>query len=174
METVCKNVVVEPELLPTSRDDVGGNTAEKARLDIAAVGLWSPCEKSYFDVRITHPNAESQVKKSIKEILLDHEKQKKNSYNDRVIHVERGSFTPLVFLTTGGMGNECDRVNKRLADLIARKKGERYADVVTHIRTRLRFALLRATIISLRGVRGRQNVEGERKLDELDFNLINC
>ena len=37
----------------------------------------------------------------------DHEKEKKRLYNSRVIEVEHGTFTPLVFSTTGGMSREC-------------------------------------------------------------------
>ena len=35
-----------------------------------------------------------------------------------------GSFTPLVFGTNGGMGNECQRFLKHLADKIAQKDTE--------------------------------------------------
>ena len=45
-------------------------------------------------------------------------------------------------------------VNK-VADLIARKKKERYCDVVRHVRTRIRFAMLRSSLIALRGYRGK-------------------
>jgi len=34
----------------------------------------------------------------------------------RVIDIEKSSFNPLVFATTGGMAPECNRVNKRLAE----------------------------------------------------------
>jgi len=34
------------------------------------------------------------------------------------------TFTPLVFTTTGGMGEECKRLHNRLAELVAAKKGE--------------------------------------------------
>ena len=47
---------------------------------------------------------------------------KKNKYGERVLESEKGSFTPLVFNTSGGMGPECARLNKRLAELIAIKK----------------------------------------------------
>jgi hypothetical protein len=38
------------------------------------------------------------------------------------------------------MGPECASIYKRLADLIAQKWNERYAAVIDHIRTGLRFA----------------------------------
>ena len=37
-----------------------------------------------------------------------------------------GSFTPLVFGTNGGKGNECQRFLKHLADKIAQKDTEPY------------------------------------------------
>ena len=37
-----------------------------------------------------------------------------------------GSFTPLVFGTNGGMGNECQRFLKHVADKIAQKDTEPY------------------------------------------------
>ena len=66
----------------------------------------------------------------------------------------------MVFTTSGGMGSECERVNKRLAELLAKKRNESYGDVIKYIRNRLRFALLRATVIAVRGTRGIA-VEGE-------------
>ena len=54
---------------------------------------------------------------------------------------------------------EQSRVNKRLAELTAMKTGESYSLVIKHIRTRVRFALLHATLIAVRGVRGRWREE---------------
>ena len=38
-------------------------------------------------------------------------------YASMVLEVEQGSFTPLVFTTTGGMAGECMRYHSRLAEL---------------------------------------------------------
>ena len=52
MKQVCHDVRVEPELIPVEAlDYVGGNTSEKARLDISARGLFGPFQKTMFDVR---------------------------------------------------------------------------------------------------------------------------
>ena len=102
-----------------------------------------------------------------------HEKQKRDQYLDRVINVEKASFTPLVFSTTGGMAPECIRTNKRIATLIALKTGEKYCHVVSHIRTRLRFALLRACLIAVRGFRGKSPMSGgESDLSDISYELI--
>ncbi len=46
-------------------------------------------------------------------------------YNQRVTDIEQGTFTPLIFTKTGGMGEECEKYHSRLAELIATNKGER-------------------------------------------------
>ena len=96
--------------------------------------------------------------------------EKKNSYVDRVLNVEKGTFTPLIFSATGGMGGEASRFYKRLAEKIASKSGQRYSDTIGFIRRRLRFDLLRTTVISLRGFRGKVNAE-PAEVDSLDLNL---
>ena len=61
-----------------------------------------------------------------KQIYRLHENEKKRSYSRRVLDIEHGSFTPLVFTSTCGMGPECLRFHSRLAELIADKNGEHY------------------------------------------------
>ena len=63
-----------------------------------------------------------------------HENEKKRQYSSRVLDIEHGTFTPLVFTTTGGMGQECLRYHSRLAELIALKKGEQYVKTISWIR----------------------------------------
>ena len=104
--------------------------------------------------------------------MHENEREKKLLYNDRIINTERGTFTPLVFSTTGGMAPECARMNKRLAELIATKKGEAYSQVMQHIRTRLRFALLRCTLVAIRGSRGKvHGPEEEVAISDISFNF---
>jgi len=108
------------------------NTDDNARLDISATELWNSCEKMFFDIRISHPTSQSYSGKSLAEIYQQHEKEKKDKYNQRVIDIEKSSFNPLVFTTIGGMAPECNRVNKRLAEKIAEKRREPYyASVMT-------------------------------------------
>ena len=147
------------------------NLAEHARLDVAARGVWSQYDRSFVDIRVTHPNCLSNSDKTLKEIYERNEKEKKDFYESRVIHVERGNFTPLVFSTSGGMAPGCQRFFKRVATMIAEKKGQKYQHVVTYVRTRLRFAMLKSTLIAIRGYRGRV-INKEVPLDELNFNTI--
>ena len=99
-----------------------------------------------------------------------HENEKKNAYNQRVIKVEKATFTPLVFSTTGGMGEECTAFLKHLAEKISTKTGQRYCEVIAFIRRRIRFDLLKTCLISLRGYRGKASAKATA-IAELDLNL---
>ena len=67
----------------------------------------------------------------------------------RILEVEKGSFTPLVFSCSGGFSMEADKFIKHLAEKLSHKRNERYSVVVT----RIRFEILKSCVISLRGER---------------------
>ena len=145
--------------------------ADNARLDIAARSVWNPLEKALFDIRVFHaPAASNRNLKTLPAMYKSHENAKKREYNARVLQVEKGVFSPLVFSTSGGMGTEATAVYNRLAEKMARTKGQKYQDTVSYIRKRLRFDLLKTTIIALRGYRGKPTQAPE--MDNLDLNLI--
>ena len=77
-------------------------------------------------------------------------------YAGRVMEVEKGTFTPLVFTTTGGLAEECKRYHNRLAELLTIKKGEDYASTMSWLREKVSFAILRSSLLCLRGSRGRR------------------
>ena len=155
LSMACSDVEVEPVLQDITEEQLsrGSNRARDARLDIRARGFWDPQSSAFFDVRVFHPNAESYKDQEPQQIYRTHENDKKRLYSRRVLDVEHGSFTPLVFTTTGGMGKECIRYHSRLAELIAAKKGEQYSQTISWIRARTSFALLRSALVCLRGSR---------------------
>ena len=108
------------------------------------VGSGSNDDRQFFDVRVCHPNAESYKDLEPQQIYRTHENEKKRLYSRKHQH---GTFTPLVFTTTGGMGNECLGYHSRLAELITIKKGEQYAKTMSWIRSRISFALLRSALV---------------------------
>ena len=75
------------------------------------------------------------------------------------------SFTPLVFGTNGGMGNECQRFLKHLADKIAQKDTEPYHVVITWLRTQISFEFLRSVHACVRGSRTPFRSKIEQSLD---------
>ena len=169
---VCKDVVVEPPLINITSEQLksGTNIADGARLDISVRGFWTPLDRAFTDVRVLHPQAQSNCNKNLYQMYHSHENEKKRQYLDRVLQVEKASLTPLVFSTTGGMGGEAERFLKHLANKISKKTGQQYCDVVAFIRRRLRFDLLKTCLISLRGHRGKGNMKAE-DMDLLDLNL---
>ncbi len=168
----CRDVKTEPTLLPVNPNDFShrSNIADGARLDISARGIQSTFECSYFDVRVSHPFAPSNVTLSLPALYAKNEKEKNELYKARVQECEKGSFVPLIFLTTGGMGPACTTTIKRVAGMIAVKGGETYSHVINFMRTKLRFSLLRSVLVAVRGVRGK--AIQEPYLGNISFNLI--
>ena len=70
---------------------------------------------------------------SLAQLYIQHENQKKRQYLNRVLQVEKGSFSPLVFTTTGGMAPEAIRFLKRVAEKISAKTREKYSQVTNNI-----------------------------------------
>ena len=62
--------------------------------------------------------------------------KKKREYKRRVLEIEHGAVTPLVFGSNGAMGKECI-INKTLAMKIANKQDKSYSTVMSWIRTNL-------------------------------------
>ena len=117
-----------------------------ARLDVHARGFWDRQGSAFFDVRVFHPNTESYKDLTIQQLYCKHEDEKKRPYANRVLEVKQGTFTPLVFTTTGGMAVDCKRFHSRLAELIAIKKGEEYGTTMSWIRSKVSFAHLRSAL----------------------------
>ena len=170
----CKDIQTEPLLLPTNGQQLPPGTivGDQARLDISARSVWNVLERAFFDIRVFHAPAPTNASKPIHQMYIAHEQEKKRKYNGRVLEVERGTFTPLVFSTTGGMGGEAHKLVKRLAERMEMSTGQKYSDAVSFIRKRLRFELLKTTVIAVRGDRGSRlrNMDAD-PIDELDLNL---
>ena len=114
-----------------------------------------------MDVRITHPNAPSNMSTPVDKLLLRNETEKKTKYGSRIINTERASFIPLVF-TTSATTPECNKFHKRLADKIANKRKEQYSKVLSYVRTRISFSMLKSILISIHGVRDQKERRGDR------------
>ena len=89
--------------------------------------------------------------RNLSSLIKSFESTKKREYAERITHDEHGSFTPLVFLSCGGMGFEATVVMKKLAASLAMKRNEPYRRVVTWIRCCLAFSLARSPIRCLWG-----------------------
>lgn len=154
---VCHDVMIEPDLQPLTGETFQHKTAittDEARLDIRAGGFWGTrSERAYFDVRVFNPQAKSHKNKAIPTLFSQTERLKRRSYDQRVREVEQGTFTPLIFSASGGMGKAATVTYKRLASLLATKWSEPYSSVLCWMRCLLNFSLLRSAISCLRGSR---------------------
>ena len=127
---VCRDVVTEPHLLPINNEEVENSTrGDKSAPDISSRGLWSTFQRTFFDVRVLHPNSPSYQSTTLASLYKSHESEKMRKYNSRVITVEKGTFTPLVYTTFGGCGPQASRYHKRIAELISKKRNEDYCEI---------------------------------------------
>ena len=151
LKKVCNDVEIEPALQPIDNDE--------ARLDIRARDFWRPGQSAYFDVRLTNTNSKPQVNITNDKIYKKHENENKIKYNDPVINNEQGSFTPLVFSINGGMSPECIIYHKFLAEKISLKTEQRYDQVMSWIRCKLSFIIIRSALLCLRGSRSVKKID---------------
>ena len=103
----------------------------------------------------------------IKAAYKKHEDEKKRAYGQRIRDIEQGVFAPLVFSTTGGLGQEATTFYKRLADMLAWKEGKNYSVVISWLRCKLSFAAVRSSIMCIRGTRSTTH----RPLRDADIQL---
>ena len=156
MKEVHNDVEVEPKLQPLTGElfrHRTTNTDPDARADIRVRGFWTQGSNAFFDTRVFYPYARCYRSKPLKALFQKMEGDKKREYGERIKEVEHGSFTPLVFSSCGGMGQEAAVVVKKLADALAKKRIENYSRVVSWMRCCLAFSLARSAIRCVRGSR---------------------
>jgi len=154
---VCHDVVIEPMMIPIEGEntEISGATEDGAHPDISSRGLWSPFERTFYDVQVIHPNAPSYREKKPKQLLIEKEKGKMRKYNPRALQVEKATFTPLLYTTYGGWGPQATRYHKRLAEIMSNKTKEEYAAIMNHMRTKINMSIQRSVLMAVRGQRGR-------------------
>ena len=78
MKEVCTDVKIEPSLLPVNPDDYStrANTSDGARLDISACGVRGTFERTFIDIRVSHPHAPSNVTLTLQQVYEKNEKEK--------------------------------------------------------------------------------------------------
>ncbi|KAG0719760.1 hypothetical protein GWK47_049860 [Chionoecetes opilio] len=156
LKEVCHDVSTEPTLLPLDGELLRyrtANTAPEARVDICARGFWTRGQRTFLDIRVFDPMAASHRELSLEAVHHRNELEKIRAYGDRILQVDHGTFTPLVFTTSGGMAPKARSFYSRLADLMSVKKHQPRSSVAAWMRCRLSFSLLRSALLCLRGTR---------------------
>ena len=104
------NVAVESDLQTLSGEqfqDRTANSEDGARLDVRAQGFWEAKHQgAFFDIRVFNPYATSNCKSTMESVYGRHEREKRRCYEWRILEVEHGSFTPLVFSAAGGWAQQ--------------------------------------------------------------------
>ena len=114
LSQVCHDICLEPGLQKLNNAHFQlrtMNTEDNARLDINAKRFWERSERTFFDVRVFNPFAPTNLKHQLKSCYRQLETEKRRQYDERVREVERRSFEPLVFATSGGMGRQASFTN---------------------------------------------------------------
>ena len=120
--------------------------------DVAADSFWgNDRQRTFFDIRVFNPFTPSYRNTPLAQFDQKNELEKKRTYDQQVREIEHGSFSPLLFTTTGGMGAVATVVYKRLAAMIAEKHEKPYSKTMQWIRSRLCFSLLRSAIMCFHG-----------------------
>ena len=151
MRDISHNERIEPPLLEVSTQEIpdlpkSAIKGDEARADFGANGFW---QWASFDVKVCNLLAPSYRNKSWVNTLSPMEKDKKRKYNTRIQQIERGTFTPLIFGATGGVAREFSIFLRRLAE----KTKETKANIISAIRGKINFTLLRSVVTCLRGDR---------------------
>ena len=131
----------------------GKTVQDGARSDVSAVGLWHRMNKAFIDVMVFNPHAPSNATKELSQRYSHHETRKKQEYNARILQVEKGSFCPAIFNSSGGASPEPSKLLKVIAKKLSSKCGEQYSTVINFLRRRISFDILRSCLLSFRGVR---------------------
>ena len=155
IEDVAYDVQTEPHLQPLTGEVLlpSANREDEARLDIAARGFWQRGEKAFFDVRVFNPFAQSHLSTKLDTVFKQQEATKKKQYNERVIQIEHGTFTPIVTSAYGGYGRETSKFLSVLINKVAEKHDMHISIVANYIRTKLSFEIVRSQVLCVRGSR---------------------
>ena len=156
LSNVCNDVEIEPKLLPVTGENFSNRTANtrtEARLDIRSRGFWVRGQQAFFDIRVFDPNTKRYLNSALPQCYAQNEKEKKRQYNERVLEIEHGSFTPVVFSIYGGMSREYSTFYNRLSNLLFEKRDIPPSVTINWIRVKISFALLKSCLLCLRGTR---------------------
>ena len=96
--------------------------------------------------------AKSNQNQKLSTMFAKNEKEEKRVCNQRVIQVEHGSFTPLVFSAHGGCGNQTQHFIRTLTEKIAAKRDMSSSSLIAnYVRKKISFSLIKSLVNCVRG-----------------------
>ena len=152
---VCHDASIEPHLQPITGEmltHASANIHDGACLDVEDIGFWgSNFERAFFDVKVFNPHAPSNMRSQLSSCYRLHENTKKRVYEQRIREVKRGSLTPFIMSSTGGLVHAATCMYKRLASFLSDKWDQPYCKTMGWLRYSLTFSLLKSSIMCIRG-----------------------
>lgn len=109
----------------------------------------SGAKEHFFGVRVFNTNAKRYLRQTLKQCYTINKNEKKHHCKNRIMEVDLGSFTPLVFTVKGGMEWWMQGFFSSLAALPWIKRGIEKGQVTAWVRTKTNFALLRSMVLCL-------------------------
>ena len=73
------------------------NNSNEARVDIRTRGFWERGQQTFSEIRVFDLNACRYRNNSLQQCHVINEQEKNRAYNERILQVDHGTFTPLVF-----------------------------------------------------------------------------
>ena len=156
----------EPVVKDISHDDSG----EVLIADLCVWGVWLLQAEALFDVCVIDTDAQSYLCQPPTSVLLTAEIKQKRKYLDASV-ARRAHFTPLCFSVDGLVSPIAASFLKRLAYCLSAWWDRSYADVIFWIRSRLAFAILRATVLCVWGSRMKWRSLGLEDGASIDFTI---
>ena len=133
--------------------DSSAKSSDEARLDVNARGFLQRGQRASLYVRVFNPFAKGHQNQKLDTAFTSNENEKKLHYNQRVIEVEHGSFSPLVSASYWGSGREAEQFLAQLALKLSEKKRLEYSNVTNWLRAKLSFNLSgSALLVYVRGL----------------------
>ena len=153
LSEICYNTEIEPTLAPLSGEDLSNqiaNRSNKATLDVRAYVFGETAQQAFFDLRVFNPNTCRYLNKPLQQCHVINENEKREYY-ERVLQVDHGTITPLVFSIYDTMGRECHKFYSRLSDLLSEKRHLPKSGNANWVRSKVCFMLLKASLLCLCG-----------------------
>ena len=167
---ISNDVEIEPHLQQLTGEQMTGNTSDEARLDLSVRGFWQRGERAFFDVRIFNPFAPTHINRDLDKVFRANEQEKKRNYGRRVVEVEHGSFTPLVFTPYSGFGHETSKAISLMINKLSEKRDIDRSLMGQWLNAKISFELLRSAILCLRGSRNRKRTLLEKtEIDNIEI-----
>jgi hypothetical protein len=114
--------------------------------------------QAYFEVKVVSPLARSYANLTAAALFRMAEKSKNREYKERIREVEHGDFNR-------GLAPQSSIVVKRIAEKLSEKQSINMSVVSGWLRCRLSFALLRTTILCVRGTRRKRYNSHENNIE---------